>query len=173
MASDALWNSEYLVSGGYGKDFSFEEDFLSPKSDLKVELYDYSVTYKSICRDLLVSLPISIIRSSIGKQGFGPKFFFNNVTNFVKLKFTSIVYKTYKIAKEDNLKALEISMHSILEKKRNVFLKLDIEESEYEIIDQIKSNAAKLCGIVMEFHYLDRNADLFNRAITDLAESFL
>ena len=58
-------------------------------------------------------------------------------------------------------------MHEIFSKNSydNVFLKIDIEGSEYRILDQLIENQKKINGLVIEFHDCDLHFDRINRFI--------
>ena len=63
----------------------------------------------------------------------------------------------------------EINLNE-LKDNNQVFLKIDIEGSEYEILDQIVSIKKKIQGIVIEFHEVTSNLDKiesFLKAIED------
>ncbi len=55
----------------------------------------------------------------------------------------------------------------------DVFLKMDIEGSEYEAIADIVATAARIRCIAAEFHYLDQRTEQFNRAMHELRREFL
>lgn len=54
----------------------------------------------------------------------------------------------------------------------SVFLKVDIEGAEYEIIGDIVENAGQINCITAEFHGLDRNASILNDAMRRLQKDF-
>ena len=50
-----------------------------------------------------------------------------------------------------------LNFDEVLENFSNVFLKIDIEGSEYRILNDILENKEKLVGLVIEFHDYDLN----------------
>lgn len=55
----------------------------------------------------------------------------------------------------------------------SVFLKMDIEGSEYALIDALVDCHESFSGIVAEFHHLHRRPGAFDRAITRLLQHFV
>ena len=53
-------------------------------------------------------------------------------------------------------------------KSNNIFLKIDIEGSEYEILDTLISNKDRICGLVIEFH----DCDIHLAKIKNFVEEF-
>ena len=49
-----------------------------------------------------------------------------------------------------------------------IFLKIDIEGSEYRILDEILKNQNKFCGLVIEFHNADLNKKIIIEFIKNL-----
>ena len=73
--------------------------------------------------------------------------------------------------------AIDITLDSILNTsapggEHDVFLKMDIEGSEYEIVPDIIKNHPRIRCLVAEFHKLHKRTDEFNRAIRMLAQHF-
>ena len=56
--------------------------------------------------------------------------------------------------------------------KPNVFVKMDIEGSEYEVVPDIVAHHQRINGVAVEFHYIDRDPSRFNAAIARLRERF-
>lgn len=52
-----------------------------------------------------------------------------------------------------------LSFEKIVEGKKNIFLKIDIERSEYRILNQIINYNEMLTGLAIEFHDYDLNKD--------------
>lgn len=57
-------------------------------------------------------------------------------------------------------------------KSKNIFIKIDIEGSEYRIIDSIVKHANKISGIAIEFHETDPLRPVFISAIKKLQKKF-
>jgi hypothetical protein len=68
----------------------------------------------------------------------------------------------------------DATMQKIIERvgDRKVFLKIDIEGSEYRIIDDIVKSAANISGIAIEFHDTDHLRLVFLDAVHKLLKDF-
>ena len=113
----------------------------SLKNKIPLHAYDASLTYK-----FLIKLKISII-DKVKKIFFYKTFFKGNNIHF--RKFIGI----------NNNKEGFCTLSSVLKdlEFKAIFLKIDIEGSEYRILDSIISNHHKLSGLVIEFHDCDIN----------------
>ena len=66
----------------------------------------------------------------------------------------------------------DITLNSILKNTNNKknLLKIDIEGSEYEVIDHIINHHFKIKMLVIEFHWINKNKNLM-RIINDIKEA--
>ena len=51
----------------------------------------------------------------------------------------------------------EITIDKILNNKRNILLKVDIEGEEYDVLKDIKKNQKKINCLIVEFHSVKKN----------------
>ena len=85
-----------------------------------------------------------------------------------------ISHKFYlkKIGKCQNCLCLNDIIKNNLKDEKRIFLKIDIEGSEYDILEDIIFNKSKIQGIVIEFHEVSKNIDKIinftNKLNTDL-----
>ena len=135
-----LLKSDFLLSLGICDDWSFEKDFIN-KNKIPLHAYDALLDYK-----FLRNLNISILEKI--KKIFSYNKFFQG-TNIHFRKFIGI----------NNNKEGFYTLSSVLKdlEYEAIFLKIDIEGSEYRILDSIISNHNKLSGLVIEFHDCDIN----------------
>ena len=138
--------SKSLISFGILDDCSFEKSFLE-KNKVEINCYDHTVgkNYwkKRIFNDLGAAL-------------------FN--LNFSYFKNTLIRFKEFKnfFKKKNNFLHIETirkgSLRKIIEDKKPVnpiFIKIDIEGSEYRILNEILEYQEKFCAVIIEFHDVD------------------
>ena len=151
--------AECLVSFGILDDCSFEEEFLKINS-VNSYCYDHTVNNsywkKRIYNDLgasIYNLNLKFFKNTLNRY-IEFKKFFKRKTNF--LEITTI--------KKGSLEKI-ISKNKL---RQNIFLKIDIEGSEYRILDDIIKNREKFTGIVIEFHDVDINKDRIEKFIEKL-----
>ena len=146
--------SDCLISFGINDDFSFEETFkLHNKNEIFA--FDPTVTNKFFYKNILLNLikvNFNLFFKCI-KNFYNFKKFFNKNNNFIILK---------RVGKGGNISEKNISISEILNlcaEKKNIFFKIDIEGSEYRILDDLLKYEEVISGIVIEFHEVDLNLD--------------
>tara|TARA_B000000557_G_scaffold264423_1_gene269747 strand:+ start:928 stop:1686 length:759 start_codon:yes stop_codon:yes gene_type:complete len=154
ICKNSLMKTKTLFSFGISDDFSFEKDF-STLSNCKVYAFDPTSTniffIKNIIKTILKFQFILSIKKIINFCKF--IFFFKNKNNILIKK---------KIGKGGSLKSGSISLNDVLNttnQKLDIFLKIDIEGSEYRILEEIILNSKIINGIAIEFHDADINID--------------
>lgn len=142
--------SEFLFSFGVSTNWDFEKDFIKDKK-INFLAFDGSVNdvfwenQKSNALNRLKKLSISKVFEYIylkysfdnffNKKNFIPKFIGKKMNNSITL------YEAIFLSKVKN----------------NLFFKIDIEGSEYEIIDDLIKFQKSIIGLAIEFHFCDQN----------------
>lgn len=140
VGDNSLKKTKILVSFGIGFDWQFEKQFAKINNDLKVWCYDENLTLNYLIKQFvkeIIFLPI-YRRSSLIKC-------FQNIIEFLFL----IIIKKFRFYKK---KISYGDLDKILINKNNIFLKVDIEGSEYRILNEIILNQRKIIGLTIEFH---------------------
>tara|TARA_B100000029_G_scaffold396465_1_gene394518 strand:+ start:395 stop:1180 length:786 start_codon:yes stop_codon:yes gene_type:complete len=161
-----------LITFGLGFDWSFEKDYFKLKNS-PIYCYDHTVRYsliKKISRKYLASF---IFRS------FKPKYF--SKKNFFKdMKKKIFLYKDYKNFFNGKVNHIQsrigsgssgLKLRDVLGDKKNfmpAFLKIDIEGSEYRIMEEILHYQENFTGIAIEFHEVDLHLDKIVNFIKNL-----
>jgi len=157
IGKNSASKSEYLISFGINDDWSFEEQFQKYNSKIKIFAYDPYVGNIFFLWKTWYSL-LSLLRGNPKyfyyniKNWFLFKKFFNNKNNFFYLK---------KIGK-GGLKKPSITIEEIIKNtnsNKNIFFKIDIEGSEYRILNELIKNSKHMTGIAIEFHDVDLHLD--------------
>lgn len=139
----SILNSKNLISFGICDDISFEKNFKNINNKCTIFMFDKYVDnifwLKIIWKNLGLSIfnlnPFYILKSII------------RWCEFIHFKKKNFFYK-----KEIDFKSIKKYL-----KKKNTFLKVDIEGSEYRILDEIISEQKKIIALVIEFHDVDLN----------------
>ena len=168
----SIMNSKSLLTLGLGYEWNFEKDY-SNLTKNSITCFDHSVNYSSVkklSRKYFFSYLFRI---------FKPKYFLKN--NFFEgLKKNIFLYKDYKNFFKHNVVhetlrvgtgKKEINFTDILKHKNLLFpsfLKIDIEGSEYRILDEIIKFDKLFTGLVIEFHNVDLHLKLILEFIRKL-----
>jgi len=140
--------SAYLISFGIKDDWSFEKNFLR-ENQVNSMCFD-----SENILDILKKKVVSDIKS----------FFFN--FNLVKLIKNVMIFVDYlNFQKKTKFIKKEIStgdLNEIISQTNSdkIFLKIDIESSEYSILSEIIQNQKRIVGLVIEFHDVTKNMNI-------------
>ena len=158
--------SDVLISLGIGEDWSFEEDFSDIKN-VEVFSYDASINQKKIFQLFIKSLILSFLLLRNPKITihylrlfFSYKKFWRQPQNHHISKFVGIN------TNDSNYCTLSTVLGNI--KHKNIFLKIDIEGSEYRLLHTLILNQDRISGLVLEFH----DCDLHINSIKTFIENF-
>ncbi len=168
VGRNSVFKSNTLISFGIHDDCSFEKDFKNLKN-LKVLCFDYTVDNKFWFKKFRRALR----KFFKGESWLIKEFFFNiyNYKKFFKEK-DSFFYKKRIVGKKDSdLQSNEININKIIKNfdlKPQFFLKIDIEGSEYEILQDIISFNGYINALVIEFHDVHLNLNKITNFINTI-----
>ena len=146
----SVLNTSVLISMGISADWSFEKNFYR-LNKIPISTFDASLNNlfwnSRIKKSFLKFLKLSFFS------------FFKDIYLYIDYKFffkKDIKHHAINIGNHTNqLSYLEI-IKEIKEDKK-IFLKIDIEGGEYEILEDILKYQEKLEGLVIEFHNIQKN----------------
>jgi hypothetical protein len=146
VCPNAVSKSQNLIGIGIETNWEFEKEFLKINPKVKVTTYDGQTNiflilkffFKQILKILIFKINWDLLKRSF-LNIFEYKYFLIKKLNFVN----------------KNVGLLSgLSFKKIVEGKKNIFLKIDIEGSEYDIIDQILKYSQKIDMLIFEFHWI-------------------
>ena len=144
-------DSEFLLSLGICDDWNFEVDFRKPFLGIDNQLskkFLFKKIFINACRVIINPLKYNSYRTLY--VYLKKLYFYLLNSNFFKRAFVSNF-------DSNNTISLNKLIGSINQKK--IFLKIDIEGSEYRILNQILENEDIISGLVIEFHDVDINLE--------------
>ena len=171
VEKQSILRSNGLITLGLGYDWSFEKSY-SDLTNNQIVCYDHTVNYSGIkkrCRKFIASYLVRI---------FKPKYFLKR-DFFSQLYKNIFLYRDYKKFFSHKATHIEkrigsgeggIMLNEIIKinKKSLFFLKVDIEGSEYRILDEIIENQNIFSGIAIEFHDVDLHIELIKKFVENL-----
>ena len=163
-------SSKVLLSFGISDNWEFEKDFLK-KTSAKLLAYDHTIDKEfwlsKFKKDLTKFFQLKIFKP----KKLYKMFQFLDFILFFKMKNSNKFYLK-KIGRCQNCLCLNDIITNHLKDEKKIFLKIDIEGSEYDILEDIILNKSKIQGIVIEFHEVSKNIDKIinftNKLNTDL-----
>ena len=159
IPSESLKNTEQLYSFGLNDNHSFEKDF-HKKTNAKVICFDESVNFKFFLKKIIFGNFKKI-------NNYIDYIFFFDGKKKVHVK-KNIIPKNLTISYNPNYHGRIEDIESLMENNscNKIFFKIDIEGSEYRLLDQLIKYQNKMTGLVIEFH----NADLHLNKIKNFVE---
>lgn len=158
----SIATTEHLIGLGLDTDWSFERDFRDSNA-VPVTVYDGSVGYWLFFRRMIKNCLKKPFKNYIDTQSFAiPTNYFEVAVEYPRF-FSGQVQHIKKYVGR-NLPPNEISLNLVFENSvpkdaTGVFLKMDIEGSEYYILNEIITISKRLSGAVIEFHNVSKKMD--------------
>ena len=159
VSQKALINSKNLVSLGVYDDWSFESEILNKNNKLKVFIFDGSVNLIFWLKYMIKSFYYFL------KKKLSFKKLILNLIQFVSFPFF-ILRKNVKFINKNiikNSKKINLNKYSSITRViednnlNNIFFKIDIEENEYSILNELVKYRNKIECLVIEFHGIRKN----------------
>lgn len=137
--------TDLLIGLGICDDCSFEEHFVLQK-DVEVVAYDASVNFRFWLKLVFIETIKNPFNLHAFKQYFSYKSFFKgkrkHIKKFVGLNSIDNIHCTFTdVLNETN--------------SEHIFLKIDVEGSEYRFLHDIVANEERITGLVIELHNVD------------------
>lgn len=173
----ALDRIEYLYSYGYGYNFEFEKHLIDIKN-VQVFLFDDKASIRSLLHRFITSL---LVRPFARSVKHAPRKILSEFTNYLKMiKNEKIHYynrKVIELGSRANKKSKTVIFDQTLNRHNQKFLntgiKMDIEGSEYAILDKSEANYKDYCFIILEFHDIGNNLSSFEKIVSNLSVHFV
>lgn len=188
-----LETARVLIGMGINADWSFEEDFARRGApELVVHGYDFSVSESIFHKEYIsrvlylfsIKFLLRLLRSPAGapalwKLNYGymraarktyrefPKFFDGRRHQFFQLGVSNAKEGSF-VTFADVVRALPADLPA-----HSVFLKIDIELSEFRILDDVLADSSLLNGMVIEFHDLDILWENFARIMRSAQKDYV
>lgn len=158
-----------LVSFGLGDDWAFEKDLLNRGCIHEFCFFDHTVSISGLLNRAWSR--ITTRNFSLSALSFRLIILTRYMIDFKLKRFKHIPKKvTARESDSRNTNLFEVA-ESILTKE--FILKIDIEGSEYLLIDQICSIANRVPLLIIEFHDTESNRELFEKSMGKLLEIYV
>jgi len=152
----AIQSSKVLLSFGLSRDWSFEEHFARLNGNLTVHAYDHTVSLGVFIAEFFGTIPkILLFRKGVrtllvrARVILSYLFFFKSSDLSRRHHIEKLVGSTV----DGEVSAdLAKSFSRLDPSEQLVFIKMDIEGSEYEVLKGIKPWVSRITGMAIEFH---------------------
>lgn len=161
-----------LISFGLGPDWSFELDYIKKNKEIKIYMYDYTVSSYPYIKEIWKYFRRFItFRASLESVSNRLKYLYN-YKKFLNSKNVNFFKEKITFPAENKIDADIEKVFSRINKKEEVVLKSDIEGSEYKIIDEILKYSHRIKMLIFEFHWIDYKEEIFLKSVKKLKEHF-
>ncbi|OCP34882.1 FkbM family methyltransferase [Ensifer sp. LC163] len=156
VSERAVRASRLLISMGLNDDWQFEKEFRK-LADVGVVCFDHSVTWKFWLR-YYVEQALRLRWARLTRY-LDYRWFFSR---------PGVEHRPIRIGYDQ---PGEVSVAGLLKEftGNDIFLKIDIEGSEYRILDDLVKYSDRFTSVVMEFHDIDLNRDRIARFVEGMA----
>ena len=152
ICKKSFLESNLLFSFGISDDFSFEKQF-KDINNCKIIAFDPSSTNNFFIKKILIALlKLDLIQ------------FVKNINNFINFliffgqKNCSLIKKKVTMKTNQHFNSISIKdIFNLADKSSKIFFKIDIEGSEYRILDDLINFSKNISGLTIEFHDVDLN----------------
>jgi FkbM family methyltransferase len=165
-----LKETAFLISMGINDNWTFDAHFLSLNPNLKIHAYDHTISNNTFIKKIVVSVVKLFLGQSNFKEVLRRIILWRSYNNF----FTGNVklFRERIHNRKDNNQDTTIQTIFDRANSNKVFVKMDIEGSEYRVIDDLLKHSAKIVGMVIEFHDTDPLRLIFNNTVRKLQEYY-
>lgn len=157
---------DVLVSLGVSDDWSFDQHFQKMNGRIKIHAYDHTISKMSFLYAILVSILKFLLGRSNISQVIEKLVTYRAYSNFFRDRNIHYAERVHnRVDKE-----FDITFDHIMERTQdgNVFLKIDIEGSEYRMLSDISHYSSRIPGMVIEFHDTDPYRSVFMSKFSEL-----
>ena len=148
----SIEQSNALIALGIGRNWSFEKDFLERKS-VRIHAYDYSIGLGYWIKHFLKRV-LAVLLGRFSAPFDAVKLFLEFKIFF---KDSAVLY----LEKVGTAPGCDTNLKKALDRldRAPLFLKVDIEGYEYQILEEIIRSKDDLTGLVIEFHSVSDNIE--------------
>lgn len=178
IPEDLMLDSSVLLSLGINDDWLFDKQFQQRNPDCKVVGVDYTVTLWFIIKKTLQYSLKTLINTVLMNKCKRDKYLTRllNCVFFHAFFRKNNIHLKRKVAK--STRGLDIGLADLIDTyastaaEHKIFLKMDIEGSEYEVLDELLARSENIGVIAAEFHHLHLKTDVFNDFIAKVLPQF-
>jgi hypothetical protein len=174
---DLVEKTETLLSLGINDDWRFDKQFQQRNPDCKVVGVDHTVGLWFVIRKSVQNAIKTVLNTLLLRSDKRNKYAVRLINCLFFYSFFKGKNKHLQNKVSAKTQGIEISLSDLIkchasDKDLATFLKMDIEGSEYEIIDDLIANADKINVIAAEFHFLDSKNAQFNTFFDKVLQHF-
>jgi hypothetical protein len=144
-----LRDADVLISMGLGHNWQFEKDARVLNPPIRIHVYDHTVSEKLFARQHFTEL-LALVMGKVGRENVRRR---RHRLNDYRAFFGSEA-KHFRERVHDRLEKESVDIATVFGRAGDgrVFVKMDIEGSEYRVLEDVVSHADRILGMAIEFH---------------------
>jgi hypothetical protein len=167
MSRSAIERSDVLLSLGLGENWSFEKAFSEINKSASIDIYDHTVSLQFFASKVLKGLVKFLLFKELPSSLFARAKRLHEYFGF---------WEKNSQNKHHQIRISEASLRTALSRyKRSdlIGLKVDIEGSEWEILNLIAGNKDRFEFVLIEIHDFDKHVEQLRDFLRDLSGEFV
>jgi hypothetical protein len=167
ISRSAIERSEVLLSLGLGENWSFEKAFMDINKTASIDIYDHTVSL----RFFVIKVIKGIVKFLLFKETF-----LNVLARTKRLKDYFLFWMMNSRNKHHQIRIDEASLSAALSRYKNsdlIGLKVDIEGSEWDILNLIAVNKDRFQFLLIEIHDFDKHVEQLQDFLRELSGQFV
>lgn len=167
ISRSAIEKSDRLLSLGLGENWSFEKAFSEINKDASIDIYDHTVSLYFFINKVLKG----ILKALLFKESFS-----NMLARSKRLKDYFLFWVMNSRNKHHHIRIDAASLSAALSRYKNsdlIGLKVDIEGSEWEVLDLIAGHKDRFKFLLIEIHDFDKHVDQLRDFLSELSGQFV
>ncbi len=171
LPQEILRNIEVLISLGISIDWSFDTALKNINPNMSIHAYDHTISKEFFLKNALNGI-FRLFTLRNGPRKCYEKFRLLN--SYLKFFQNTNIHHQERVnnAVEASYDATVEKIFSRVQGKNNIFLKIDIEGSEYLVIEKILEYKNQILGLAIEFHETNKNRNIFLKLVNKLLVDF-
>lgn len=168
----SIIDSDGLLSCGVSDDWSFDLEFKRKKGGqhICIHAYDHTISQnKFFLRVFKIFVKLLLRKASFHEFTRALKLYYGYIRFFDSM---DVIHFKEKIGANKTLGTTSIDTALKRMKRSKIFVKIDIEGSEYEIIEDLIANQDLIIALVIEFHDTEARREEFLSSMRSLMKYF-
>jgi FkbM family methyltransferase len=166
VPKSAVQRAKYLLSFGVAFDWSFEAAFFRENPSVAIHCYDHRLNARRVAFHSLKSF----FGAALEPARFQDAFKYFSYRTFFRGRVQHHKNRVWYNHDADSVTVKDAFAR--LGPRGEVFLKVDIEGSEYRILDDLAEFTDRIDAMAIEFHDIDILSDQFDAAIARIRKDF-
>jgi hypothetical protein len=165
----AVREADALLSFGLCHNWAFERDFMRQNTNAAIHCYDHTVSLFTAVRHSIGQACRFMMH---GRLAHLPKIFaWIDYLLFFRGRNVHFQNRIWRDCEHGNV-TVDEAFERLPSDSRTVFLKMDIEGSEYRVLDDVLKHADDIVAMTIEFHEIDLLPDTFSSLIKEIKRKF-